>query len=152
MKWRCVILSGIFLSAAGCASHERHSSVEQRLVSAGFVQHPFNEDTHGSLPPQRIIIQKKSEQTLYLYANPTQCQCVYIGDYHAYARFEYLTSIQHQIDAQTAREALNGNPTKMEYLSATPSSYWYPTYYQYYYPSVSSGLGYYNPSWFSSKF
>jgi hypothetical protein len=81
---------------AGCDALERQqaAATEKVLAKAGFQRLPT--DSAGSrqdlasVPSQRIVVQRKDAETIYLYADAQNCHCVYAGGPEAYAKFSEL--------------------------------------------------------------
>src|SRR5437763_12882005 len=80
------------LLAAACAnSGTAVSEQENMLASAGFA--PKKADTPArmaslkSLPPHQFVIRNIRGRSTYLYADPTACGCIYVGDQNAYDQY-----------------------------------------------------------------
>ncbi len=147
--WR-YILSVSALLLVGCVPNQR-ALKEQRLLAAGFVQWPAvtwpQAQELASLPPHRIILQARRQKVTYIYADPVDCQCLYVGDRHAYGKFQYLTVLQYQADQAMTTAAMEQNAANLNFMAVTtPPPYWYPPYYPYYfYPALRPGY-FYSPS------
>jgi len=61
---------------------------EDMLASAGFVAKKADSaariETLKSLPPDQFVTRTADDRTRYLYADPTACGCIYVGDQSAY--------------------------------------------------------------------
>jgi len=61
---------------------------EDMLASAGFVAKKADSaariETLKSLPPHQFVTRTADGRTRYLYADPTACGCIYVGDQSAY--------------------------------------------------------------------
>ena len=79
-------LALLVLTAAlgGCAS-----VTENLLVKAGF-QPRAAESSERDLPPREIVDRWDGEKTVYLYADPDGCRCVYAGAAQEYERYHWL--------------------------------------------------------------
>jgi len=78
--------------AAACADTGGAASRrEDMLASAGFV--PKKADTAArmasmkALPPYQFVTRNQNGRTTYLYADPTVCGCIYVGDQNAYNQY-----------------------------------------------------------------
>ena len=87
--YRLVLMMGAALVAAACAiTGGATSQKEDMLLSAGFV--PKKADATAqmaglkSLPAHQFVARNRNGRTLYLYADPTVCGCIYVGDQNAY--------------------------------------------------------------------
>jgi hypothetical protein len=103
---RRIFLALAFLAAAaaigGCAAiRERETrDTEDMLAAAGFVMKPADTPDKAanlqSLPPHRLVLQRRDGQPYYVYADPDVCRCVWAGDQKAFAQFQQMR-IQKQI-------------------------------------------------------
>ena len=55
----------------------------------------------AAMPPLKMVQQGKNGQSTYAYADPYECQCVYVGDAAAYARYRQLIQ-EHYLDTITS--------------------------------------------------
>ena len=84
------------LPLGGCDALERQQAAasEKVLAQAGFEKLPADSaegrEDLASLPPQRIVAQHRDTETVYLYADPQNCRCVYAGGPDAYATYSEL--------------------------------------------------------------
>ena len=92
----CIL--GLFLT--GCTSLLRKDAprVERTLTEAGFIT--LSADTAErvtqlqALPPYKLVKRVKNGATRYMYADPTGCQCIYVGGVEQYTRYKkYLGAI-----------------------------------------------------------
>ena len=73
------------LALSGCASldGQRPRHVEQMLGNAGFqrrvAETPVALAYLHSLPPRMFLVESSNGQSQYAYADPTGCQCFYVG-------------------------------------------------------------------------
>ena len=114
-----VFVLGIGLLVQGCSTVRKQTaqSTEDRLIAAGFVRKvattPEGEAKLKALKPLRMAKGTKDGQVIYVYPDPTNCQCAYVGGEQQYAEFRRLT-IEGQIaeDNRMASEAtLETDPT-----------------------------------------
>ena len=114
---RGVVFVLIPLILAGCASLEaRHTrDLEQMLTDAGFQMRPADTPEAlaylQTLPARRILVGSANGAPQYAYADPTGCQCLYVGNE---LHYEELRKLQRdralaadQLRIITRREALD---------------------------------------------
>lgn len=83
---RGVVLVLIALILAGCASLEaRHTrDLEQMLTDAGFQMRAADSPEAlaylQTLPARKMLVGSADGAPQYAYANPTGCQCLYVGN------------------------------------------------------------------------
>ena len=96
-----IVLAG---ALAGCATGV--ADTESRLTQAGFRQMPADTPKRvehlQTLPPQKLIKRTSSGKSYYVFADPSGCKCLYVGDDAAYAK--YKTLVQQQQDAMALEE------------------------------------------------
>ena len=77
-------VTGLVLSAAGCASQQQIVGQKEDLLAAtGFLvkvaDTPQRLAAMKSLPPNKFVMRVVNGQPLYQYADPLVCRCVYFG-------------------------------------------------------------------------
>jgi hypothetical protein len=93
---------------AGCASMRERKvrDVEDMLAASGFVMRPADTADKAanlqSLPPHKLVMQRRDGQPYYVYADPAVCKCVWVGDQKAYAQFQQLRIKKQIADEQLA--------------------------------------------------
>jgi hypothetical protein len=80
------------LAIAGCQTpQQRVEKKEDNLAAAGFTIRPANTPERismlRSLPPNRFSRQIKGSKVTYVYADPLDCSCLYIGSQQDYGRY-----------------------------------------------------------------
>jgi hypothetical protein len=88
---------------SGCAAIERQEAAlgrqqaadtEKLLATAGFRMIPADsaERQHdlATLPLREIVTHRRGAKTLYVYADPQSCRCLYVGAPTAYAKYLQL--------------------------------------------------------------
>lgn len=108
---------GISLMFTGCATLNKQTaqSAEDRLIAAGFIMKmpttPEGEAKIKALKPLRMARATKDGQVIYVYPDPYNCKCAYVGGEQQYAEYRRL-SIQQQIaeDNLMAAEAIETDP------------------------------------------
>jgi hypothetical protein len=100
----CAIL-GVGLALAGCAAIEEHEvgQKEQLLAAAGFQMKPADSPAKLAdlerLPQHRLVRHERDGESVWVYADATDCKCMYSGDQGDYDEFEKLR-VQQQIADQ----------------------------------------------------
>jgi hypothetical protein len=98
------------LLGAGCAAIQRYEArdMERMLAAAGFHMRPADtperQEDLRSMPPHRLVSRTKDGGVVYMYADPDNCHCVYVGGNKEYSEYERL-SVQRQITQRTAGRA-----------------------------------------------
>ena len=109
----------------------QNSGTTMRLLSGVLAAHPFTSTIKGdpsltrrpmrriiepleqmgariesrdALPPLTLVARRRSDETVYVYADPAICHCEYVGSAEQYA--EYRRQRNAAVTAATAREAL----------------------------------------------
>jgi len=102
MQNRCLRLPDArFLAAfvfwifpAGAADQR---TTDMWLEQAGFIMKPANTAAHvkqmESMPPRRFVVRTSpAGKRYFLYADPTDCKCVFVGDETARRNFQSIAS------------------------------------------------------------
>jgi hypothetical protein len=85
------------LAFAGCAAIQNRQAArtEELLAAAGFKQiaadQPKRIDALKSMKPHAFTTVVRNKKTYYVYPDPTNCACLYVGkepEYQAYKRLE----------------------------------------------------------------
>ncbi len=86
-----LLLAVPMLLGAACAGVIQQDT-ERMLAAAGFQKRPA--DTHElqadlrSIPPHRLVSRTKDGNVVYMYADPDNCHCVYVGGSKEYSEYE----------------------------------------------------------------
>jgi hypothetical protein len=97
-----IVIGAVFLVAACANSGTGASATQDMLAAAGFV--PKSADTPSrmaalkSLPPHKFVSRMKNGSRRYLYADPTVCACIYVGDQQAYDQYRRIATRQTVAD------------------------------------------------------
>ena len=76
--------------------HAQQRAIDRDLVAAGFVMRPA--DTPGkmaklkSLPTHRFVGRTKDGVRYYIYADPTDCRCAFVGYQKAYDTYRDMVA------------------------------------------------------------
>ena len=97
-------LTLVFLVTACAAMQERETlQTERTLSAAGFQMRladtPDQTAQLQSLPQRKIVVRQASGQPYYIYADATDCKCIYVGTQKAYQRFEKM-AIEQNVAAE----------------------------------------------------
>jgi hypothetical protein len=103
---RRLAAAAALLVLAGCTAQVRDT--EQMLGAAGFVPQPADTPEKqaelAALPPHRLLMQHLrtggGETTAYVYADPDQCHCIYVGDAKAFQAYQQLAFQKRLADEQ----------------------------------------------------
>jgi len=124
----CVILA----LAASCSLYDNHRAnepstvleTEARLVKAGFRRVPIETpDQNGAvaqLPMHRLNRYQSASGSVFWYADPTVCRCLYEGDQTTYETYAGILQQEHD----TAEYINDVEPEQLAYLS--PFGYAFP--------------------------
>ncbi|UOA09360.1 MULTISPECIES: hypothetical protein [Methylobacter] len=102
------ILSSVLISCAAINAQNAEDK-EQLLAAAGFKMQLANSPEKlahlKTLTQQKIVTHEKDGKNYYVYADATNCQCLYIGEDANYQSFQQL-QLQKNIaqDQRTAAE------------------------------------------------
>jgi hypothetical protein len=104
----CVlVVSSIF---AGCATVRKNESrgTEDLLIAAGFTRKVAT-TTEGqaklnALKPLKMVRAKKDGEVIYVYPDPYNCKCAYVGGEQQYAEYKRLVRLQQMGGQQMGEE------------------------------------------------
>ncbi len=113
MRGIVVAASAVFL-LAGCATEqELVQGRENMLAAAGFSIHPANTTERQAelktLPPHKFLVQTRDNKTVYLYSDPTVCDCLYVGPEAAYQKYRQMVFQKQIADEQVTASQMNMN-------------------------------------------
>jgi hypothetical protein len=86
-------VSATALTLAACeTTAQRISGKEDTLAAAGFTMlqanTPQRQAELSKLPPNKFVPKTTGNTTQYIYADPVNCKCLYIGDQKAYSAYK----------------------------------------------------------------
>jgi hypothetical protein len=119
-------LAGVMMATVlgGCTAMRRDRAPETTslLRQAGFkvlqADTPERQAKLNTLTPYKVVPWKrKTGGTVYAYAEPDLCKCVYVGSAKQYATFQQLLSAQQQAEILAQEQAEANEPT--EFSDAT---------------------------------
>ena len=129
---KLVFLAAIFANAGSCSLYDDYAAsqpanvmkIESRLEQAGFRRIPIaTPEQNGAveqLPLHRLNRYQSASGSVFWYADPTVCSCLYQGDQTAYERYVGLLEQEHD----TAEYMNDERPEQVAYLS--PFGYAFP--------------------------
>jgi len=94
----------------GCATTRRHETrgTEDLLVAAGFkkklADSPERAQQLRAMPALKIVSQSKDGHIVYGYADPYTCDCLYVGDQQAYAKYRSIALQKQRADERLEAE------------------------------------------------
>ncbi len=105
-RWHNPTAIAIAVLLGACASIRKNEATYATdfLTRAGFTvmaDQAASKRRLAMMPPLRLVEQQKDGQPMYSYADPYACQCVYVGDAAAYARYRRLIE-EHYTDTITS--------------------------------------------------
>ena len=103
----CVVMSACTSPA------QRVQNKEDMLAASGFTVAPANTPQRkaslASLPPHKFVRQVHGDKVIYIYADPTICGCLYIGNQAAYGRYRDNVFQKHLADERQMTAEMNQN-------------------------------------------
>lgn len=130
-----IILSALILTVAGVAlvgctyfRNMEAMQTERILAAAGFqmklADTPQKQAYLQSLPPRKLVPHQREGQVYYIYADPTHCNCLYVGTAGAYQRYQKLALEKQIADEQREAAAMN-QAAAMDWNMWGPWGPWY---------------------------
>ena len=112
---RTAISIAVVLLATACAgSGTSVGGNEDMLAAAGFVpkrgDSPARIAAIKSLPPHRFVMRTTDGKPKYLYADPTVCGCIYVGDQQAYDQYRQNMAARQTTTDEQIRAVLSTAP------------------------------------------
>jgi hypothetical protein len=105
--------AGMALLAAACANSAAEAPTKgDLLAAAGFVRR--NADTPErmaalkALPPHQFVMRNSNGSVKFMYADPIECGCIYVGGQHAYD--QYRQAMASQVSDDQVRAILSTAP------------------------------------------
>jgi hypothetical protein len=99
-RWTTTLASfalAVNLGLTGCATIQRSQALEteQFLAAAGFrmqlADTPERREQLATMPPYRLTSRAIGASMEYAYADPQNCECVYVGGPKEHAEYQRLT-------------------------------------------------------------
>jgi hypothetical protein len=104
------LLAVAMLLGGACAAIQRYEArdTERMLAVAGFqllpADTPERQEDLRSIPPHRMVSRTKAGDVVYMYADPDNCHCVYVGGSKEYSEYERLRA-EREITQRAAGRA-----------------------------------------------
>jgi hypothetical protein len=129
---RFICVCAIVAFAPSCSLYDDYEAtqpanvtkIESRLKQAGFqkvsIETPLENGAVEQLPMHRLSRYQSANGSVYWYADPTVCSCLYQGDQKAYQRYAGLLEQEND----TAEYVNDERPEQVAYLS--PFGYAFP--------------------------
>jgi hypothetical protein len=129
---KAFLTSIILALAASCSLYDNYEAgqpstvldTEARLVKAGFkrvsIETPDQSGAVAQLPMHRLNRYQSATGSVFWYADPTICQCLYEGDQTTYETYAAILQQEHD----TAEYINDVEPEQLAYLS--PFGYAFP--------------------------
>jgi hypothetical protein len=99
----------VCLVMSACANQVQNK--EDMLAAAGFTLVPANtpqrQASLSTLPPHKFVHQVRNSAVVYTYADPTICDCLYVGNQAAYDRYRQDVFVKHIADEQQMTAQIN---------------------------------------------
>lgn len=101
-----VLFAVPMLTLTACqTTAQRVATKEDSLAAAGFEQRPANTPQRqamlAKLPSNKFVTRTRGNAVHYVYADPVNCHCLYVGTQAAYGRYVQEKQAQHLADQQS---------------------------------------------------
>jgi hypothetical protein len=108
-----VLALGAAVMACTLSNPAQVAGQENQMAAAGFVQRPANTPERRAmmqrLPPHRFVRQVANDRVTWLYADPTICNCLYVGGQQAYGRYQQQVFAQRIADERLMTAQVNAD-------------------------------------------
>lgn len=104
-----VLVVLIVVAAAGCATIQAAGtrSTERMLAAAGFhvqlADTPERATELQSLPARQLVSRAQNGAVSYVFSDPVDCRCLYIGGEREYQAYQRLRLEQQRADEESMR-------------------------------------------------
>jgi hypothetical protein len=109
--------------ATGCAEtpQQRAQRIEPMLSAAGFHIHPADtpqrQEELTSMTPLKVRYYARNGKLHYWFADPTLCQCIYVGNEQSYQKYEQIRLQQQQAQREEAAAMMNEDAAQQEQMN-----------------------------------
>lgn len=114
MSPRLLSLLAVPVVLAGCSTAAAVQHKEDNLAAAGFVDRPANTAARQAmlarLPSHQFVRRVRGDAVSYVYADPTGCNCLYVGNQQAYGRYQRQQQRQNIADQNALAAAEYSDP------------------------------------------
>ena len=108
-KRSTLVLFAACVAVPACTAQVQNK--EDMLAAAGFTLVPANTPQRQAalktLPPHKFVHQVRNNAVLYTYADPTICDCLYVGNQVAYDRYRANVFQKQIADEQAFTAQIN---------------------------------------------
>ena len=84
-----LVMIAACVAVSACAAQVQNK--ENMLAAAGFTLVPANtpqrQTSLAAMPPHKFVRQLRNNMVIFTYADPTICDCLYVGNQAAYDRY-----------------------------------------------------------------
>jgi hypothetical protein len=91
LQVRTMFVAAVLCAGASACTTQQVQNKEDMLSAAGFTLVPANtpqrQASLSRLPPHKFAHQVRNNRVIFVYADPTICDCLYVGDQAAYDRY-----------------------------------------------------------------
>ena len=100
-----VVAAAVLLALSGCAALRRQDAAgtEELLTAAGFQQRaaskPEQHQDLSAMPPYKLVARNNNGTTVYTFADPEHCHCLYVGGPKEFSEYQRLLT-----DREVAQE------------------------------------------------
>ena len=99
----------LLITVSACANQVQNK--EDMLAAAGFTLVPAStlerQAALSALPPHKFVHQVRNSVVIFTYADPTICDCLYVGNQAAYDRYRQNVFAQNLADEQQMTAQMN---------------------------------------------
>jgi hypothetical protein len=110
VSYRVAALAGAALIVAGCQTANVQNK-ENLLAAAGFQFRPADTPAKlaalQALPPHKFVQKVQNGQPVWLYADPTICKCLYVGNQSAWQAYRQMVFQQNIASEQQMTALIN---------------------------------------------
>jgi hypothetical protein len=107
------LLAGVLALSACQSPQQAVEGKEDLLAAAGFAIKPANTPARlaamKKLPAHKFVQQANGTNVVWLYADPTVCQCVYFGDQTAWSNYHAMVFAKQIANEQQMTAVMNQN-------------------------------------------
>ncbi len=104
-----LMLLAVSTAVSACAAQVQNK--EDMLAAAGFTLVPANtpqrQASLSTLPPHKFVHQVRNDVVVFVYADPTICDCLYVGNQAAYDRYRQDVFAKNIANEQQMTAQLN---------------------------------------------
>jgi hypothetical protein len=101
----------LFVVCAAVVACNQVQNKEDLLAAAGFTVVPANtpqrQASLKSLPPHKFVQQVRNNTVLFTYADPTICDCLYVGNQAEYDRYRQEVFAKNIANEQETTAQMN---------------------------------------------